>query len=512
MTNQPLAGPSSWVERQPVWRLYLLTVCICLATAGLLLPFPDSLDRANIIMVFLLVVLGISVSLGRHCAVLSAVLSVVLFDFAFVPPRFSLSVNDGQYLLTFAVMLVVALTTAQLASGLKLAATLALRREARTEALYALARELAGSVTRDDAVARVTQFTQTHMHVQVWPLLAGSTSVIANEQAASAPFAVETHLATLALNQHKTVASADLVGSGCASTYIPLGGAAGTPGVLAVSWPSGTGHPAHDDVTLLEAVASLLTITLERLHYVEVAHASQLGVAAERLRSSILSTLSHDLRTPLTVLVGLADSLHLFTPPLPAPAQDIAQTIHKQSLQLSSLVGNLLDMARLNAGEVRLRFEWHAWPEVVEASIRYLGEALQHHAVTVTVPPQMPLVEMDAVLMERVVSNLLENAVKYSPPGRSIRVQLQLSEAWAELSVCDEGPGFDPHKAAEMFGLFVRGERESTVQGFGLGLAICRTIVEAHGGRIEADNLPEGGARVRVLLPRGTPPSVGEEI
>jgi two-component system sensor histidine kinase KdpD len=251
---------------------------------------------------------------------------------------------------------------------------------------------------------------------------------------------------------------------------------------------------------------------MERLHFVEVAQSAQLRASAEGLRSSILSALSHDVRTPLTALYGLADSLLLARPPLPAAAQETAAAIRDQALRLNGMVANLLDMVRLQAGEVNLRKEWQPIEEVIGASIKLLGSALADHPVTVTLEPALPLLSLDAVLLERVLSNLLENAAKYSPSGSEIRIEARALDQVVEVSVADRGPGFPAHRLDRVFELFERGvPAESTVPGVGIGLAICRAIVDAHGGEIRASNLPGGGGRVAFTLPRGAPPPVEAE-
>jgi len=259
-------------------------------------------------------------------------------------------------------------------------------------------------------------------------------------------------------------------------------------------------------------MASLVAIAIERVHYVEVAQRSQVDIVSERLRSSILSALSHDLRTPLTALVGLADSLVEYRPPLATPARETAMAIRDQSEYLAGLVTNLLDMARLHAGKVTLRKEWQPIDEVIGSSIKLLGRALTGHAVRVRRGGDLPLVEFDAVLIERVLCNLLENAAKYSPPGKDIGIELALQGDFLAVSVVDRGPGFPGEAGDSIFEMFVRGEHESTRAGVGLGLAICRAIVEAHDGSIEAMNRPEGGGCVRFLLPLGTPPALDEEF
>jgi two-component system sensor histidine kinase KdpD len=232
-------------------------------------------------------------------------------------------------------------------------------------------------------------------------------------------------------------------------------------------------------------------------------------VLTERLRSSILSAISHDVRTPLTAMVGLADSLFLIKPPLPANALETAQALHEQAARQAGLVGNLLDMARLNAGEVTLRREWQPLEEVIGASIKLLGSALVAHPVRVDLPRDLPLLEFDVVLIERVFCNLLENAAKFAPAGSVIELAAGLAGDSVEISVADHGPGLPDRD--DLFKMFVRGETESGKPGTGLGLAICRAIVEAHGGRIRAGNRADGGACVSFTLPRGNPPVVEEE-
>jgi len=250
---------------------------------------------------------------------------------------------------------------------------------------------------------------------------------------------------------------------------------------------------------------------VERLHFVEVAQAAQLEAVSERLRSSILSAFSHDVRTPLTALYGLADSLVVGPPPLPDQARDIAEAIRDQALRVNGMVGNLLDMARLQTGPVSLRKEWQPVEEVVGASLKLLGSALEGHPVRVAGLADLPLLEFDAVLIERVLCNLFENAAKYSPPGAAILLDAAVGPLTVELRVTSGGGGFPPDKLEKVFDLFERGHAETAVVGMGIGLAICRSIVEAHGGAIRAFNPPEGGGCVAFCLPRGTPPLIESE-
>jgi two-component system sensor histidine kinase KdpD len=207
------------------------------------------------------------------------------------------------------------------------------------------------------------------------------------------------------------------------------------------------------------------------------------------------------------VLYGMADTLAQAA--LPATTRDTVEALREQTLRLNSMVGNLLDMAKLRAGNIRLDLEWQPLEEVIGASIKLLGDALAQHPVKVMLSGDMPLLRFDAVLMERVLCNLLENAAKYAPPASTIILAARVEGDLAHISVCDSGPGFPPDRLDKVFELFERGEAESSVPGVGLGLAICRSIVAAHGGEIHAAN--RDGACVTFTLPLGEPPVIETE-
>jgi two-component system sensor histidine kinase KdpD len=492
------------------WHKALLTVLVTSTLAFLLMPLAERWELANIVMLFLLFVLMVAIKLGQISGVVAAVSSVFLFDFLFVPPRFSLDVANPEHLVTFAVMLITAVVSAQMAARLKRNAEEAQAREARTHSLYQVARELAGTQSQQGAAEITESFLADQVGLKAHVIVTDE-NVVKAQMVGAAQFHVETHLATLALTSKKTVSSSALSTTGWGCVYIPLISAEHGHGILVLAAHQETTEVTPEKIAFCEAYASLLAITLERLHFVDVAYAHELSVTSERLRSSILSALSHDLRTPLTVMVGMADTLTSREPPLPADAVATAHTIQDQARRLSSLVSNLLEMARLNAGDVQLRLDWHDITDVVSASIEHLGEALSAHPLSVQIPPEVCLVQIDATLMERVVTNLLENAAKYSPKGTPIDVQVLETADALQMVVRDQGCGIAPQKLDTMFDMFERGTKESSIQGFGLGLSICKVIVQAHGGHISANNRASGGAELMVSLPKGTPPTVPEE-
>lgn len=489
-----------------------LTLAACAGTTLLATPLLGYLDLANIVMLFLLTVLVVAVKLGRNAAILASIVSVLCFDVFFVPPRFSLAVSNIQYLITFAVMLVTALTTTHFTSVLRQRAQEAMQREQRTQALYQLAKQLAGALSIEQVVEITVGFVRSQLSASACVLVPDEGRKGLGAACAQFALPIETHLAQVAFESGRLVRSDEVRSLGYASLYFPLKASMRMRGVLAVAFDEQVEASGDESLSLLDALASLVAVALERLHYVEVAQDSEVKMLTERLRSSILSALSHDLRTPLTAMVGLADALFLVKPALPAAALETAQALHGQAERLAGLVGNLLDMARLNAGKVTLRREWQPLEEVVGTSIKLLGHALVEHPVKVRLDKALPLLEFDAVLIERVLCNLLENAAKYSPPQTPIELVAKQAGALVEVAVLDHGAGFPGQHHEALFDMFVRGHGESGKPGSGLGLAICKAIVEAHGGTIEARNRPDGGALVCFTLPVGNPPSIEEEL
>ena len=482
---------------------YLLALTLCALMTALTLPLRGRLDLANIVMLFLLVVFIAAVKLGRGPAVLAAFLSVALFDLFFVPPHLSFTVVDAQYLVTFAVMLAVGLITSHLASHIADQSEAILAKERETSMLYELARDLGAALTLAQVVDIVGRFLRAIEMDSAVLINEGSEGREALTIHGTLPIGDRARgLALTAYRQNTTVNDAD-------SVFLPLAGATRARGVLAVARTRGALQP------VVEAVASLSGIAIERIHYAQIAQQSELEVQSEKLRSSILSSLSHDLRTPLTSLVGLADTLTDTLSDRHTGASDnaaeTAAMLRDQSLAMHRMVTNLLEMARLQSGRVRLNKQWQPIDDIVGSSVRLLDDILAARQLDIALPPDLPLVCFDAVLMERVLCNLLENAAKYSTPGTPIGLLARVCALNLEVLVCNEGAGFPADRLDQVFDPFVRGFQEQTIAGTGIGLAVCRAIVSAHGGTIAAESTP-GKAWVRVTLPLGTPPGMDGDL
>jgi two-component system sensor histidine kinase KdpD len=497
---------------------YIAAAVASVATALAATPLLAYLDLANIAMLFLLVVVLVAVRFGRGPSVLATCCSVACFDFFFVPPRFTLAISDFQYMITFVVMLAVGLITGHLTAGLRFQARVAAQRERRARALYEFARELSGVLQTEQIFDATRSVLQRAFRARATLLLPDADGrlqappLAAADLATSAPLSVlDTGIAQWAYDRAEPAG----LGTGTLPAsrifYLPLVAPMRTRGVLAIEPQQRRWLLIPEQRQQLDTFAALVAIALERVHYIEVAQQALVSMESERLRNSLLAALSHDLRTPLTSLVGLSEGLAGSTPPLSAAQQETAQALHAEALRMSTLVTNLLDMARIQSGEVKLNLEWQPLEEVVGSALRASAAQLTAHRVSTHLPPDLPLVRYDAVLIERVLANLLENAAKYTPPGARIAIRAALHGAWLQVTVADDGPGLPPGRAELLFEKFTRGERESAKPGVGLGLAICRAIVEAHGGSISAANDDGGGAAFTFTLPLGTPPAMPDE-
>ena len=501
--KKPYASP-----KQASLEPYFWASCACaLATGIAALMFPY-FDLANIAMLFLLDVVIVALKFGRGPAVLASFLSVGFYDFFFVPPRFSFAVSDVQYLLTFSVMLIIALIIGQLTANLRYQARVASHRELRLRSLYEMARDLSSVLVQSEVVAIGRKFVSSTFGVRVAIMLVDDGDKLLEDS--------EVPEADLSIAQwcfdHNTPAglsTGTLAGSNM--LYLPLQAPMRTRGVIAVEPKNIRWLMIPEQRRQLDGFSALIATALERVHYIAVAQQAIVKIESERLRNSVLSALSHDLRTPLTSLAGFAETLEKTRPPLSNEQAEIAEAIRSQASRMSSLVNNLLEMARLQSGDVRLTRGWHSIEEVIGSALKSRESILSGHRIRITLPDDFPLLEFDATLIERVFCNLFENAAKYTPKGSRIRIDAQIDGKDAQISVSDNGPGLAKGSEEAVFEKFTRGEKESATPGVGLGLAICKAVVEAHRGKIWAENLETGGARFTFTLPLGNPPKIDLE-
>jgi two-component system sensor histidine kinase KdpD len=498
-------GDTKVFERRKRYGGTLLACAVTTAAALLLLPY---FELSNIVMVFLLTVVLVGVQWGRGPAILAAVVNVIAFDFFFVPPRLNFAVSDVQYLLTFAVMLAVGLITGQLTAGVRYQARVAGYREARARTLYEFSRDMAGLLTTEQVIETAETFMARAFRARVTVLVPDEREKLGSPTARPLGNPMDTAAAQWAYDHTQPAGAGTDTLPGNDFLFLPLKAPMRTRGVLAIQPERTRDLMIPEQMRQYETFAALTAIALERVHYVEVARDALIKIESERLRNSLLAAISHDLRTPLAALLGLSEAMVLTQPPMSPQQVDIARTIAEEAKRLIALVNNLLDMARIQRGEVRLNLEWHPIEEVVGTALRAAAGALAGRKVEVRVPADLPLVQMDAVLIERVLANLLENAAKYAGSDARVEVDACMADGMLEVGVEDDGPGIPAGQEEAIFEKFARGQAESATPGVGLGLAICRAIVEAHKGRIRAEPGRARGARFVFTLPAGEPPEV----
>jgi two-component system sensor histidine kinase KdpD len=507
--DEPRAVPSR--IRRPAeidWSGYaeaVATVALSTAVAWVMFPFSE---LSNLIMVYLLGVVAVAMRHGRAPSVVAALLSVAALDFFFVPPYLTFAVSDVRYHLTFLVMLLVGLVISGLTVRIRAQADAARQREQRTAALYAMSRELASTRGLDELLRIAVRHVSEVFRAEVSILMPEGEGRLARRGGTFAEFQLDTRELAVAqwAYEHKQAAG---LGTNtlpsAAALYLPLTAPRGPVGVLAVRPLDGRPIDTPEQLHQLETFSNQTALALERARLAEEAQQAEVHMETERLRSSLLSSVSHDLRTPLTTITGAASTLLDNGTGLDTETRkELLESVREEADRLNRLVQNLLEMTRLESGALQLQKDWHSMEEVIGSVLTHMGKRLAERSVNTKVPHDLPLVAMDAVLVEQVLLNLLDNAVKYTPPGSPISISVTATETAITVEVADRGPGLPRGQEDRVFEKFFRAAAPGA-RGAGLGLAICQGIVRAHGGRIWAHNLPEGGAAFFFSLPLGDP-------
>ncbi|MDF2692703.1 MAG: Osmosensitive channel histidine kinase KdpD, partial [Labilithrix sp.] len=448
-----------------------------------------SAQLADVVMLYLLSIVLVSLRWGLWPSLLTAILSVFALDYFFIPPYHTFAVSDVSHVTTFGVMFIVALVISGLTKRVRDQGEAARERETRTASLYSLSGALARAKTTSDVAAAGAQHVHDVFGMRASVLVPGArghlTAPVKTGAWSFVPGDKELGVAEWTwINGRAAGAGTDTLPSAKGS-YLPLEASGTRVGVLGVEMHHGR-ERSHDQRQHLAAFAGQIAGALERTRLGEKAHHAQLRVEAEQLRNSLLSSVSHDLRTPLAVITGAASAL--LEGKLDEPTQrDLTETVLTEAELLNRLVRNLLDMTRLEAGAVEVKKEWQPIEEAVGAALERVDRIVGDRKITTELPAELPLVPYDSVLLQQVLVNLLENAVKYTPPGTEISVGARVANDTVEVEVADRGPGLPPGEESKIFTKFYRAAK-GRGGGVGLGLTICQGIVTAHGGRIWAKN------------------------
>lgn len=490
-------------HKEEKWRRQLSGVAAALLSCTLLTVLSsvlsDYLEPLNIIMLYLLGVVFVALQYGRFGACVAAIINVASFDYFFIAPRFSFAVSDVQYLLTFAVMLLVGLLIGQLTAWARYQARVAGYREERARNLFEMAKALSATLTAGE-IARVAE------HFLKRSFRADSALLLPDEQRKLQYFGrrqlqVDDAIALWSF-EHKTNAGmgTDTLPA-AAQRYLPLVTPLHTLGVLVLEPSNLRLLMIPEQLRLLDTYSVLIAVALERLRLARTAEEANLHSETERLRNALLAALSHDLRTPLTVLFAQAEMLTLALSTENSVHAPQANAIREQVLGTTRLVNNLLDMARLESGGFHLKKEWQSLQEIAGSALAALNIPLIGHPLAINIPSDLPLLLCDGVLIERVFVNLLENGCKYAGDGITIGIDVDILSNELLITIWNLGPALPAGQEKQIFEKFARGEKESNIPGVGLGLAICRAIVETHGGRIWAENRIGGGVNFYFALP-----------
>ncbi|WP_434748449.1 ATP-binding protein [Paenibacillus amylolyticus] len=513
--KESMQGLSRW-ERVPayIWAtLGIILLTVLLHIIGM------SDDWVNVALVYLFPILISAVYWGMGPAVYAATLSVVMFDFFFVPPYLSFTVEDLRYLISFAVYLAVAIMTANLAGRLRQQLDRVKSREATTNALYDLSRQITAITDLDTLLDNMTSQISLMLgspaamylpdqqdELKLW-IKQKSASEIGTEKSTWGGHSSDLAIADWVYKQGQVAGKGSTKLGESAGLYVPLRTENHIHGVIAVHLTTNELEKQQEQRQLLEACGSLAAGAIARVKLAEEARLAQVTAESERIRTALLDSVSHELRTPLTAIIGSATGLmendSLFTP---EDRRELTGNIRDGALRMNRLVTNLLGMVRLESGMLQLNRKWCDVGDMISIVLEKVREFSSHREIVVKLPEEPVFFYGDEVLLEQVLVNIVSNAIKYSPDDSkvTIGVKKDMSHASLTLIVDDQGIGISEAERVYIFDKFYRSPSTQHITGTGLGLAICKGIVEVHGGTIQAEANPDGGTRIRIDLPAGT--------
>jgi len=505
-------------RRKPApWSGFAAAIGAVAAATLVASPIYSTLPGANVSLAYLLGVLLVAIRFGLLPSIAASVLSFIVYNFVFTEPRFTFAMSDTQGILIMVFFLVVAVLVSKLAARVRTEVEASKRSARRMATLYEFTSRISAAASLDDVLWAVVHHVAATLHGRSLVLLPEDGRLVLK-----AGYPPEDTL------DEKSQAAADWAwsngkpaGRGSATLpttdwlFLPLRAGRNPVGVLGVQVEANQTLLSPEQSRLLDTLADQAAAAIDRTTLVAGIEKARVTAETERLRSAMLSSLSHDLRTPLVSILGASSSLASYDRTLkPAERMELIQTIQDEAERLNRFVQNLLDMTRIGAGALRPRTDWVDLRDVVGAALARAQKMLRDRPVKLEIDPELPLMCLDAVLMEQVFFNLIDNACKYSPEGTAIAIRAVRQRDSVQIAVCDLGPGIPEADRERVFDMFYRvqaGDKQAA--GTGLGLAICRGVIEAHGGTVGARPGPDGhGTCIALVLPAGTPPPVPEAL
>jgi two-component system sensor histidine kinase KdpD len=482
---------------------HLKSIGIVILVSCMGLVIHKYIEPVNLVMLYLLAVVITAGLWGRGPAITASLVSVLVFDFLFVPPRFKMSVSDTQYLLTFIGLFVVGVIIGELGAQLRQRALEARKREEQTGILYRLSRDLTTTLQLADALDIIRNHIESVMRCKVriflpyngalrrwqdgaWELLDDS------EEPVVRGFIENVHPAD---SQTTPVPAMQ-------SRYLPLKTANQTLGVISYNVGESRNAPGPDELVILDAMIHQCTMAIERIRLLEENRTMEILREKDRLYTLLLNSISHDLRTPLVAITGTLSSLMEDGDRMQESTfRELIETAYEESLRMNHIVGDLLDMTRIEAGALHITPDPCDVRDVISVSLDYVREKLGARIIRMDVEEGIPEVLCDMPLIVKALGNVLDNAIKYSPPDTPITISARNTEIGIEIAISDRGGGMPAEEMNHLFEKFYRGARSRSVPGLGLGLSICKGIVEAHKGSIRIGSDPHQGIIVVITLP-----------
>jgi two-component system sensor histidine kinase KdpD len=491
-------------QRPAPWHGYLWGIATPLLCTLIDWPLRHVIGPASILMIYLLGVFLVASRYGRGASITASIISAAVFAFYYAYPIFSFAINDLENIIGLSVMIVVASVTSNFVEGLRLQAQIATQREQRADALYRLSQALSDTQTPIEVAKIAVQHIFDDFaakSVLLFPNQQQQLRYPSDVDLSVSLRQVNLKIAQQSLNQALTIQDGET------AIYYPLEPSQFCQAVLVIEAINELTNP--DVVTFLDTFRNLITQTLERQHLSAQANSARLQAETESMRNALLSAISHDLRTPLTRIITASTTLIENNSDFSSDDQlDVHKVILNEAQRMSELSSKILDMARLSTGEIVLHQDWNAIEEIVGSALNRLQRNLGNRPVRTLLPDHLPLLWIDAVLVEQVFSNLIENAIKYTPSGSPIDISAELLSDSVKINVADYGLGIPEGMEERLFDKFYRFQPESHESGVGIGLTLCRTIIEAHGGSIYATNSQGRGAVFIIKLPCHEPPQL----